>query len=248
MNISRIIKICIAFTLLCLPSMVSAKELISWSEHRTENFAVNHCVTIPGTRAIPKQCAPSKSVSYPCPSFAHPTKVCHHSISGLCTPVIPGTPNIKKCAHKNFGKFSVKSDGSVFTSNNKINVSNTISADLFGQHVVVPMSCSIVGPIKASVCSNLLMEGALVFSNKTGVTCKIVGRGVGGHNTPKITIPGAKANVCLDINIKVSGKTPTGFIGISIESGVDFGSATLAGQTMTLGKRSWNPTLYRARF
>ena len=247
--LKKYIKKTFLFIAVCiLPTQISANELVSWGEHMTEDFSINQCVTIPGTPGVSKHCLPSKSIGYPCPSMKHPKKKCHHTISGPCTPAIPGTPDVKKCAHKGFGKMSVKVDGGVYASmdgisKDEIKISNTVSVDMFGQHVVIPMSCSMALGTKTSICMNLLAEGALVFDNASGVSCEI-----DGSNVKSISYPGVTANVCIDADIDISKKTPQGLIGIRVESGVDFGSATLVGHTISLGGKSWNPTLFSARF
>ena len=226
----------------------SAKELMSWGEHMSEDFSINQCVTIPGTPGIAKHCGPSKSVAYPCGNWKHPKKMCHHTIKGICTPAVPGTPDVKKCAHKGLGNFSVKVDGGVFMaldgiSDDELGIANTVSVDMFGQHVVIPMSCKIALGTKTSICSNLLAEGALVFDNASGISCEI-----DGSNVKSISYPGVTANVCLDVDIDISKKTPQGIVGIRVDSGVDFGSATLVGHTVSLGGKSWSPTLFKAKF
>jgi len=236
------------FSICLLPMKVSANELIAWGEHMTQDFSVDQCVTIPGTPGVPKHCAPSTRVNYPCPSIKHPKKKCHHTISGPCTPAIPGTHDKKTCVHKGFGKLSVKVDGGVHAtsdgvSDNNITVSNTVSVDLFGQHVVIPMSCTMALGTKTSICMNVLANGALVFDNKSGVSCEI-----SGSDIKSISYPGVTANVCLDADIDTSKKTPKGLIGIRVESAVDFGHGTLMGHSVSLGRKSWNPTLFQARF
>jgi len=219
-------------------------ELVSWSKNVEQNFDVNGCVTIPGTPGVAGHCTPSESVPYPCPTWNHPTKVCHHTVSGICSPSIPAGPDLKKCESKNLGTFGIKVDGGVFTSvdgisDTEISVQNTVSVDLFSKHIVIPMSCKVSAGTKSTVCLNML-TGTFAKSNASGASCEI-----GGLNLAGITYPGVTANLCTDFDFNISGGKPVGSVAVRVVSDIEFGSVDIAGHNLSLGNKSWNPTLFK---
>lgn len=221
-----------------------AAELINWSKNVEQNFEVNGCVTIPGIPGVAGHCAPSESVPYPCPTWKHPTKTCHHTIAGPCTPAIPGSPDVSKCGGKNLGTFGVKVDGGVFTSvdgisDTEISVQNTVSVALFSKHVVIPMTCTVSAGTKSTVCLNML-TGTFAKSNASGASCKI-----GSVNFASINYPGVTANLCTDFDFNISGGKPAGSVGVRVESDVEFGSINIVGHELSLGNKSWDPTLFQ---
>lgn len=219
-------------------------ELVSWSNTVSSNFAAEQCVTIPGTPGTPQKCAPSYTQHYPCPTFKHPKKNCSHTISGPCSPAIPGTPDVHQCANINLGTFSIAVDGGVFADfagidDSEIAVQTTAHVSLFGKTAAVPMSCKIAIGKKASICLNLMTR---TFSG-TGYTCEI-----GGAEVASITYPGVTTNLCMDVTVTGDSKKPTGAITARIEADVEFGSATVAGHTLSMGSKGWNPALFSVRF
>jgi hypothetical protein len=122
-------------------------------------------------------------------------------------------------------------------------MTNTVSVDVFGQHVVIPMKCKIAVGTKTSIAINLLAMGAIDIGNSTGVSCKI-----DGSNVKSVSYPGLTGNLIMDLEVDVANGAPRGAIEIRADSGIDFGSATVAGNTIDLGGKSWSPQLLSAGF
>jgi len=223
---------------------VSANEIVGWSQQAAEDFKVDSCITIPGTPGIPRQCAPSVNVKYPCPKWNNPGRMCSHVVGGPCTPAVPGIPDSRHCASKNLGSFGVKVDGGVYTSINgisstEISVQNTVSVALFGKHVPIPMTCRIGAGTKTTVCLNM-MTGTFTKNNTSGASCEIA-----GVDLASLTYPGVTANVCTDFDFNIVKGKPVGSVDVRVESEVEFGSASVAGHTLHFGNKSWNPTILR---
>lgn len=236
----------------CLAALVSlvmaapaaAGELISWNNTVASNFSAQQCVTVHGTPGTPQKCAPSYTQSYPCPSFKHPGKNCHHTIAGPCTPAVPGTPDLHQCANISLGNFSIAVDGGVYADfagidGSEVAVQTTVHVALFGKHATLPMSCKIAIGKKVSICLNLLTRTFV----GAGYTCEIA-----GAQTASLTVPGVTANLCMDVTVGGSSTKPEGTVTAQIEADVEFGSATVAGHTLSMGSKGWNPALFSVKF
>lgn len=219
-------------------------ELVSWSNTVSSNFSAEQCVTVHGTPGTPRKCAPSYTQRYPCPTFKHPGKKCHHTIAGPCSPAVPGTPDLHQCANIKLGTFSIAVDGGVFADfagidDSEVAVQTTVHVSLFGKTAVVPMSCKIEIGKTANICLNLLTR---TFSG-TGYTCEI-----GGAKVASITYPGVTTNLCMDVTVSGAAKKPSGTITARIEADVEFGSATVAGHKLSMGSKGWDPALFSVKF
>ena len=245
MNIShaKTFVVSIILTVMSVPSAISG-ELISWNNTVASNFAASQCVTIHGTPGTPKKCAPSYTQRYPCPTLKHPGKHCHHTISGPCSPAIPGTPDVKQCANISLGNFSIAVDGGVYADfagidDSEIAVNTTVNVAMFGKKATLPVSCKVSIGKKVSMCLNLLTR---TFVGK-GYVCEI-----GGARVAAITTPGVTANFCMDVSVGGVSKKPTGTVTARIDVGVEFGSATVAGHSLSMGSKEWNPALFSVKF
>lgn len=232
------------FVILFSAAPALAGELVSWSNTVSTQFAANQCVTIKGVPGTPQKCSPSVTSHYPCPSLKHPDKTCKHTVSGPCTPATPGTPDTHQCANINLGTFSIAVDGGVFAAlggltDSEVMVQTTVHVSLFGKTGVVPMECKIAIGKKAEICLNLLTR---TFSGQ-GYTCEI-----GGASVASVTYPGVKANLCMDVSVAGSAGKPQGTITARIDAGVEFGSANIAGHSVSMGSKAWNPALFTLTF
>ena len=222
-------------------------ELISWNNTVASNFSAHQCVTIPGTPGTPKKCAPSYTQKYPCPSFKHPGKHCHHTISGPCSPAISGTPDVHQCANIDLGNFSIAVDGGVFADfdgidDSEIALQTTVHISMFGKNATLPLSCKISIGKEVSLCMNMLTR-TLSQTADSGYSCEI-----GGEKVAAITTPGVTANFCMDVIVGGLSSKPTGTVTARIDAGVEFGSATVAGHSLSMGSKDWNPTLFSVKF
>ncbi|GAC19370.1 hypothetical protein [Paraglaciecola arctica] len=228
-------------------SLAIADELISWNNTVASDFSAQQCVTIHGTPGTPKKCASSYTQKYHCPTIKHPDKHCHHTISGPCTPAVPGTPDVKQCANVSLGNFSIAVDGGVFTeyagiNDSEIAVQTTVNIAMFGKHASLPLTCKIDIGKKVSICMNLLTR-TLSQTADSGYSCEIAGADVAS-----ISSPGVTANFCMDVTVEgVTGK-PTGSVTARVDAGVEFGSANVAGHTLSMGSKDWNPALFSVKF
>lgn len=233
-----------AILALITASPASSGELISWNNTVSSNFSAQQCVTVHGTPGTPKKCAPSYTQKYPCPSFKHPGKHCHHTIAGPCTPAVPGTPDLHQCANVNLGNFSISVDGGVYADfagidDSEIAVQTTVNVSMFGKQATLPVSCKIAIGKKVSMCLNLLTR---TFIGQ-GFACEIA-----GAKAAAITTPGVTANFCMDVAVGGEAKKPTGTVTARIEAGVEFGGATVAGHSLSMGSKDWNPALFSVKF
>tara|TARA_R110000772_G_scaffold72655_1_gene158532 strand:+ start:1345 stop:2082 length:738 start_codon:yes stop_codon:yes gene_type:complete len=226
------------------PASSAERELITWNNTVASNFSAQQCVTIHGTPGTPKKCAPSYTQKYPCPSFKHPGKHCHHTIAGPCTPAVPGTPDLHQCANISLGNFSIAVDGGVYAGysgvdDSEIAVQTTVHLALFGKHATLPLTCKISIGKKASICLNLMTR---TFSG-SGYSCEI-----GGAEVASITYPGVTTNLCMDVTVSGNATKPEGSVTARIEADVEFGNATVAGHSLTMGSKAWKPALFSVKF
>lgn len=247
MKLTLVAGIVVLASAFCLSAQAQTKELASWKENAAENFSVSQCLTIPGIPGTPQHCAPSTKVPYPCPSLKHPTKTCHHDVPGPCSPAIPGTPSSQQCATVNPGQIAIEVDGAVSTVSSgitaqQLTINQNISANLFGQHVLVPLACTASVGTEATVCLDLLTR-KMSFEGNTGVSC-----GISGQNAAALSLPGVTAKVCMDLAASLNGSTVGGSMTARVESEVSFGSASIAGKTVSMGSKGWNPTLVKEKF
>ncbi len=229
---------------LIAPAGAAERELINWNNTVASSFAAQQCVTIHGAPGTPEKCAPSYTQEYPCPSLKHPEKRCHHSIAGPCTPAVPGTPDVHQCANINLGTFSIAVDGGVYAgysglADSEIAVQTTVHVSLFGKHAALPMSCKIGIGKSANICLNLMTR---TFSG-SGYTCEIA-----GANVASITYPGVTTNLCMDVTVGGIFSKPEGTVTARIEADVEFGNATVAGHSLSMGSKSWQPALFSVKF
>ncbi len=225
----------------------AADVLVSWNKTVASNFSAQQCLTIHGTPGTPQHCAPSKSVPYYCGSFKHPKKTCHHTIPGPCTPAVPGIPDRQQCATVSPGAFSIAVDGGVYTQfdgieDSEVAVQTTVHVSLFGKHAAVPLTCKITIGTETSICLNLL-TGSFAKSNASGYSCEI-----GGVDLASISYPGVTANFCMDVSVGGEIKKPGGSLTARVEADVQFGGASIAGQSVSMGSKGWNPTLFNVKF
>ncbi len=227
-----------------LASPATSGELISWNNTVASDFSAQQCVTIHGTPGTPKKCAPSYTQKYPCPSFKHPGKHCHHTIAGPCSPAVPGTPDLHQCANINLGNFSIAVDGGVYADfdgidDSEVAVQTTVHVSMFGKNALLPLSCKISIGKKVSMCLNLLTRTFV----GSAYTCEI-----GGAKTASMTVPGVTANFCMDVTVDGDAKKPEGTVTARIEADVEFGGATVAGHSLSMGSKGWNPALFAVKF
>lgn len=238
-----------SLVLLILLTSLSAYsgELVSWSEKVSENFDAKKCITIKGIPGTPRKCAPSYTQKYPCPSFKHPHKKCKHTIGGACTPGTPGTPDKKECANANLGNFSFAVDGGVYSSfsgigDDEIAISTTVSVGLFGKHASLPITCKINIGKKVNICLNLLTRTFDIAAN-SGYSCEIA-----GASSASLSTPGVVADFCMNVQVDGVSKKPTGSVGASLNTSVNFGGAKVAGKGISLGSKAWKPKLFSVKF
>ena len=229
---------------LIAPASSAERELITWNNTVASNFSAQQCVTIHGTPGTPKKCAPSYTQKYPCPSLKHPGKHCHHTIAGPCTPAVPGTPDLHQCANISLGNFSIAVDGGVYAGyagvdDSEIAVQTTVHLALFGKHAALPLTCKISIGKKASICLNLMTR---TFSG-SGYSCEI-----GGAEVASITYPGVTTNLCMDVTVSGNATKPEGTVTARIEADVEFGNATVAGHSLSMGSKAWQPALFSVKF
>ena len=222
----------------------NAGELVSWSNTVSSHFAAHQCITIHGTPGTPKRCSPSYTTHYPCPSIKHPKKKCKHTVAGPCTPATPGTPDVHQCANVNLGTFSIAVDGGVFAAlegigGDEVMVQTTAHVSLFGRTGAIPISCKVSIGKNAEICLNLLTR---TFSGH-GYSCEI-----GGAEVASITYPGVDANLCMDVSVGGAANKPKGKITSRIKADVNFGGANIAGHSVSMGSKAWDPALFSVTF
>jgi hypothetical protein len=223
-------------------------ELVSWNNTVASNFSAQQCVTIHGISGTPRKCAPSYKQKYPCGNLKHPTKTCHHTIAGPCTAAIPGTPDVHQCANINLGNFSIAVDGGVYTEfagidDSEVSVQTTVNVSMFGKKATLPLSCKISIGKKISICFSLLTRTFTGSAANTGYSCEIA-----GAEAPSLTMPGVAANFCMDVSVAGVTSKPMGTVTARIEADVEFGGATVAGHSLSMGSKGWNPALFSVKF
>lgn len=231
----------VSATLLITSTQVWAEDLATWSEGGSQEFKAEQCVTIPGTPGVPAVCSPDTKVPYPCPTWNKPTKTCHKTVKGVCSPSVPGVPASKQCASANLGRASVQADGALATTGSSVQVHNTVHTNLFGAQTHFTVSCEVKTDAKFKACVDLLHPTSVEVSSDS-VTCNIA------DGLPSGDMPIA-ANVCMFIEAKnvASGK-PSGSVGAQVAAQVGLGSQTIAGQKIDLGNQSWTQTLFNIDF
>nr|CRH05926.1 protein of unknown function [Candidatus Magnetococcus massalia] len=157
---------------------------------------------------------------------------------------MPGTPDLHQCANINLGKISIAVDGGVFTqfegiADSEVAVQTTVNLHLFGHSTSIPMVCKIEIGKGANICLNLLTR---TFSG-SGYSCTI-----DGSKVASITYPGVTTNLCMDLTMDGNLNKPKGTIAARIEAEVVFGKASVAGKSLSMGSKGWNPQLFSVSF
>jgi hypothetical protein len=152
---------------------------------------------------------------------------------------------VHPCVNVNLGNFSIAVDGGVYADLEGINkaevgVTTTVSVSMFGKHESIPLNCKIAIGKKMSFCFNILTRA---FSGPPGFSCEI-----GGAKVNTITCPGVEVNLCMNLSIGGLTSKPTGSVTARINAGVQFGNATIAGHSLSLGLKDWNPALFSVKF
>ena len=157
---------------------------------------------------------------------------------------VHGTPDVHQCANIHLGNFSIAVDGGVYAgypgvADSEIAVQTTVHMSLFGKNATLPLSCKISIGKKASICLNLMTR---TFSG-SGYSCEIA-----GANVASITYPGVATNLCMDVTVGGNTTKPEGTVTARIEADVEFGKATVAGHSLSMGSKAWKPALFSVKF
>lgn len=240
MTIKRYITL-VSAALLATTTQVWAEDLATWSEGATQEFKAEQCVTIPGTPGVSSACSPDTRVPYPCPTWNKPTKTCHKTVKGVCSPAVPGIPATKECASANLGKASVKADGALATTGSSVQVHNTVHSDLFGAQTHFTVSCEVKSDAKFKACVDLLHPTSVEVSSDS-VSCNIA------DGLPSGDMPIA-ADFCMFVEAKgVATGKPSGSVGSQIAAQVGLGTQNVAGQKIDLGNQTWTETVFKMDF